>query len=866
MEPAAGFGLLRTKYMIPTADKRLVSRRAVNRKLEEALNRRLTVISAPAGCGKTSAVLKWLETVPMPAAWFTIDAGDNDSAAFWRYFCAALDAVLPGISRDTEYVFSSPELQNANIHINIIIDRLSEAPAFLLVLDDLHLITDNDILQGLSYLIDYLPAKMHLLLISRTEPVMNMARHKIKWQTHSLNETDLRFSEEDILNFYHARGCTLAEDDLRSVESYTEGWAAALVAVSMSMERAGTSSVIAAALAQSSRDIGEYLKDEVLTAWSPEKRDFAMKTSILETLTVPLCNAVTSKDDAGRLLREISERNGFLTALDGEGREYRYHHLFSRFLYSLLAEAMPEELTGLHDRAAQWYLNNDLLSEAMEHLLSGGLYEKAYEIIEHRVDHLINRNEFGLLLSWIGRLPEEYRKNSFKIAVIHSVYYAEIGDYTRSRKWVDSMKALKDAGPYGSNPELNAYSRTVCAMIEANLLIREGSLEFLPLILSAAETNGGGYYKMPAYNDFNTSDIYFYRCPIHRVTALFKSATDRFGMIVEKYRSMISINPGYAPLCAGEYLYESNRAEEALPWLLKAQEEARGANCLGAFVPAMVGVARIKHAGGDVLGAFVVIAECEKQLQTGGKPHWLNLLNAFRCRLYIATEKLDEVREWLLSSRLDVFSSLHRTREFELITFARGLMATGRNHDARLLLQRLELFADANARPHSRVEVLNLLALLAFSENRLPLAFRLLDESLDIGRREGFVRSFLDEGLPMAGLLRAYVKSRRNQSEFDAARERKAFAASLLKQMPDIMLKTHKETAGEKSADILEHLTEQERRVLILLANAATNQEICDKLQISLRTVKTHTGNIYGKLGVKNRTQCVKLVHELGLL
>ncbi len=863
-------GLLKTKYNVPAADKRLVFRHAVNCKLEEALNRKLTLILASAGFGKTSAVIKWLETVSLPVSWFTIDAGDNDAVTFWRYLSAALDAVLPGISRDTEYVFSSPELQNAQVHINILIDRLSELQTdFLLILDDLHLITEPAILQGLAYMIDYLPPRMHLVILSRTEPAMNKASHKIKWQTHSLNEKDMRFNEEDIQNFYEARGCVLGKDDIKNVVNYTEGWAAALVAVSMSMEREGVSSGIAAMLAQSSRDIGEYLEEEVLTAWNAEIRDFAMKTSILETLTEPLCVAVTGKANAGRLLREMSEKNGFLTALDADGHEYRYHHLFSRFLYSLLTESMTEELPMLHERAAHWYLKNGHLSESMEHLLNGGLFAQASEIIEHHVDHMINRNEFGPLLSWIDRLPADYKENSFKIAAIRSVYYAELGKYELSRQCVERMKALKDTGAYGSNPELNGYSHAACSMIEANLLIREGNMAFLSLVYTAAAANGGRYYKMPAYNDFNTSDVYFYRCPIFRLTELFKGAPDKYREMVDNYRTMISQNPGYAPLCAAEYLYENNRQEEALPLLLKAQEEAREANCTGAFVPAMVDIARIKRASGDITGAFDMIAECEKQLQSGNKRHWLNLLSAFRCRLYIDTEKADNVQAWVLSGRIGVFTGINRILEFEIMTYARGLMALGKTQDARLLLHRIHQFTEENERPHSRVEALNLLALLAFGENRMRHAFDYLDKSLDIGRKEGYVRSYLDEWLPMARLLRAYIKSRRNQNENSLSKERKSYAASLLKQMPENLLETisaYKEVNAEKNTDLWEHLTEQERRVLILLVNAATNQEICDNLQISLRTVKTHTGNIYSKLGIKTRSQCVKLVHDLGIV
>lgn len=869
MEYPADFGLLKIKYSIPAADKRLVSRFSVNGRLEEALSRRLTVITAPAGCGKTSAVLKWMQTVSLPAAWFSIDDGDNDAAAFWRYFCAALDAVRPGVSHDTEYVLLSSELQNAHIHINILIDMLNEVETdFLFVLDDLHLITDPSILQELSYLIDYLPARMHLVFISRTEPKLNMARHKIKWQTHILNENDLRFDETDILNFFRARGYALEDDDLKKVESYTEGWAAALVAVAMSMEREGGSTHAIAALPRSSRDIEQYLKDEVIDAWSPERRAFAMKTSILETLTPSLCAAVTGDLRGEEMIEDISKASGFLVMTDEQKQEYRYHNLFKSFLIKLLLEKTPEEATQLHLKAGLWHREMGLLPEAIEHLLLGGFYHEAFELIEHEVDHLINKNDFGRLLSWIQRLPEEYRDHSFKIAVIYAVYYAEMGQYDLSRQWVGRMKALKEDYPYAADAEWSNYSSTLSTMVEVNLFVREGNMDYVSLLFSIAETDGGKYYKMPDYNDFNVSDIYFCRCPIYKVTDLFKESADKYNRVVQKYRGLISKNPGYAPLCIGEYLYEYNRMEEVLPYLLKAQEEARQANCPGALVPAMVGIARMKRAGGELGGAFAVLEECEKLLAGSGKPHWNYLLRAFRCRLNLDAGNTAEVNEWLLRSKLNTFMEISRIREFELIVYARVLMAQGRAQDAELLLQRLLTFTGDEHRLHSRVEVLNLLALLAYGKNQLRIAFKYMDESLDIGREEGYGRSYLDELLPMARLLRVYIKSRRTQSEEALPEKRKAFAAALLKQMPDSLLETkaYKDLNAERSAEGLEHLTEQEKRVLILLANAATNLEICDRLEIGLRTVKTHTGNIYSKLGLKNRTQCIKLVHELGLL
>ncbi len=862
--------LFKAKLQAPTINKNAISREKLLAKLYLAQENKLTLVTAPAGFGKTTAVLDWLDQCTLPSAWISLDSQDNDPVTFWQYVYAALEKIVCGIGTDAEYVFSSQELMKAGVHINILIDRLSEAQRdFLLVLDDLHLINDPSILKNLSFLIDYLPAKMHLIFIGRMEPEFDSARHRIKWQAQRLEENDLRFDKEDIVHFFQARGYALDDGNIEKIEKYTEGWAAALVAVAMSMEKDDGNGSAIAGLARSSRDIEQYLKDEVIGAWSQERRIFAMKTSVLDTLSEALCNAVTGDGNGGKMLMEISEGSGFLTPLDEQMHNYRYHHLFKSFFQKLLSETAPEEIFTLHTKAGKWYLQQGQLPEAIDHFLNGKAYEQAFDLIEHQIDDMLRRFEFGRLLPWVKRLPDKYRDGSFKIAAIYALYYASADEYALSRQWIARMKELKEGYPHAPNPKWNRYSERVCMMAEAYLLVREGNNEFVRLIFSAAEMNSGGAYRITEYYDLNAADAYFYRCPVGKVTGLFRQAPELYDKMAESYRGIISKNPGYSPLAVGEYLYEINRAEESIPQLLKALEEAREARCPGALVPAMVNIARIKRADGDISGAFSVLNECEKQLNSMGKAHWLYLLDAFRCRLNLDIGNMDQVREWLAKEKLNIFSEISRIREFELIVFSRALISLKRTQDAQLLLQRLLAFSEETKRLHSRVEVLNILALLTFRENRIRLALKYIDESLGIGLSEGYIRSYLDELAPMAQLLRAYIKSRGKQSEDDLLKKRKAFAAELLAQIRHNLLQTaqaHDEVSPGAAGEIMDQFTAQEKRVLELIMNADTNEKICEKLGISLRTVKTHTGNIYAKLGVKNRVQCIKLVRELSLL
>jgi LuxR family maltose regulon positive regulatory protein len=858
--------MLRAKLQAPTINQNIVSREKLLQKLKRGAESRLTLVIAPAGYGKTTAVLDWLKKCGLPSAWLSVDAYDNNPALFWHYFCAALDGIVPGISKSAEYVFTSPELLKANIHINILIDHLAELQSsFLFVLDDLHLISDPTILEGLSYLISYLPEKMHLIIISRTEPGLDTGKQRIKWQMERLDQKDLRFRNAEIVQFYHARGFDLESDALKKVESYTEGWAAALVAVAMSLEDEKESHDAIAALSRSNRDIEAYLKTEVLSAWPPEKRAFVVKTSILDTLSEAICDAVTGERNAGRSLKELHEGNGFLVAVDEQKQKYRYHNLFKNFLYKMLLETDPAGVPVLHIKAARWFREHNFVPEAIEHLLEGASFQEAYELIEQQTEQLLHKNDFGTLLSWIEHLPGEFTDKSFQIALAYAIYYAETGRYDLARQWLERMKALQDDDQYASIPGWNRYSLLACSLAEANLVIREGKTDLLPLIVAAAETHASRFYKMPEYHDFNAADIYSYRSPLNKMAGFFEQDPAQYAGLIESYRKMISINPGYAPLVVGEYMYENNHLEEALPYLLKALEEAENANCPGALVPAMVDIARIKRARGDLAGALEVMEECGKKLQNCGKAHWIYLIQAFRCRLYLDGGEAARAEQWLASRQLNVFTGVNRIREYELLVYVRVLLAKERLQDAKLLLQRLLSFTEDNARLHSQVEVLNLLALLDYQNNHLPGALTYLEKSLKIGMAEGYVRSFMDELSPMARLLRYYTASRRKRNDPDVAKRLTDYAKDLVRQMHESFPETMESHIEAAPAGMIERLTGQEQKVLELLLEAYTNQEIARRLGIGLRTVKTYTGNIYGKLGVKNRAQCVKLVREAKL-
>ncbi len=852
--------MLKAKFRAPIVDKNIVSRENLLQKLSKASERKLTLLTAPAGYGKTTVVLDWLKQCGLPVAWISLDSKDDNIGVFWRYVAIALENIENGLCQETEYVFSSQEMLKANIHINLLIDKLSAVKFdFLLVMDDLHYVTDNAILEGLSYLIDYMPEKMHLIIISRNVPQLNPAKHKLKWQIQHLNEKDLRFNEDEIVLFYQARGILLDDEDLRTVQDYTEGWAAGLVAVAMSAGDGGKKDDVLAGLKESNKDIGQYLNNEVISTWSDERRNFVIKTSILETLFAGICNAVTGEDNAQRMLMEIYDANGFLIALDNQKQEYRYHHLFKSFLHELLLKTSPDELRQLHANAGFWFKEQGMLPESVCHFIDGGLYDEALELTENSTGNALRKNDFNRILPWVERLPDEYKRRSLKISGTYALYYADIGQFDLSRQWLDTIKTLREDS---IEQQGDKYKLTICTLAEANYYIHKGDSAFVKLLSEAAKNK---QLKMPGYHDLNTADIYFYRCPASILVKFFARTPEEFAQVIQGYREMISENPGYAPLAIGEYFYENNRLEEALPYLLKALEEARAANCAGAFVPATVNLARIRRAEGDARGALELLEECENTLKGIGKPHWFYTLSAFKSRLFIDLGNSKKVQDWFTSSKLNFLSEMSKVREYELIVYARALIFKEKYEDARLLLLRLLSFTEENARQHSMTETLILLALLEYRGNDLQKSIAYLETALAIGLKEGYVRSFLDEYVLMAKLLSYYVTRRSKLQEHAQSPELTSYAKDLLKQLQSSIQSLPQKgeiAVGEK---LINQLTQQEKRVLELLSEAKTNREISLMLGISLATVKTHTGNIYSKLGVYNRTQCIGLMRREGI-
>ncbi len=845
----ANIGLLKTKYTIPGTGRLLLPRRELTHRLGEALGKKLMVITAPAGYGKTTAVLKWLETVSIPHAWLSIDDGDNDALTFWRYFATALDGISNGIIRATEYIFASQELFKANLHLNILIDILANTDSnFLLVLDDLHLIKNPSVYDGLSFFISYMPANMRLVLISRTEPQLKLTRLGMKEDLVRIRTEELRFGAEEILQYFKARGFFLQKDEVEIIEGYTEGWAAALVAVVLSLKSDKSIHHTIRSFGDCNLNINNYLSEDVFNMWPPQQQDFMEKTAVLDRLCGPLCQAVTGYDESS-LLKDLYDQNTFLTALDDDGIWFGYHHLFADFLKERLEKKGAASISRLHLKAGEWLEANGIYREAIEHYLKGTHYEKVLPLIESQGEILFRQGEYSRVISWIDKLPDEYVKGSPMIMILKAFYFTYTYDFKQATACINHLELTLPEAPSAYSAVYSTYM-----MVKASLFLLQGDIENALSAMSDAASLGVNKAMNTDYVDLNMYDISMYRSVYYMTLNFLRDhRAAEFESFLMNYRNLISTYPGYAPLLRGELLYENGKIAEALPELAAAVSEAMDAGCPGALVPAMVTIARIKRARGDVHGAMATVAECKKIVASYQKPHWSYMLKAFHARLRIDSGKTEALDLWMEGSRLGVYSQISRTREFELIVYARVLIQKQRYDDANILLTRLLSFAEGLGRSHSIVEILNLLAIAAVKDLNEDEAVKYIKEALSIGMKEAYVISFVDELAPMISLLELFIRKNKNSDKLTL------YAGDLLAQTK----KAARNSIYPADFDIIEKtLTPAEKKVLHLICNAYSNKEIADELCITLRTVTTHIGSIYKKLEVKSRTQCIRRVRD----
>ncbi len=920
--------ILTTKLYFPPHRPEIVARPRLIERLNAGLHRKLTLISAPAGFGKTTLMSEWIAGCGRPAAWLSLDEGDNDPARFLAYLVAALQTIALDESGDTaakigeRLVDSSPSPQQA-LSEPILTALLNEIaniqPAFVLILDDFHVLDAQPVDGAMSidaaitFLLKHQPPQMHLVIATREDPNLPLARLRARNQLNELRSADLRFAPAEAAQFLNqTMDLQLSAEDINSLEMRTEGWIAGLQLAALSMRGREDVHEFVTAFAGDHRYIVDYLVEEVLARQPLQVREFLLQTSILDRFCAPLCAAVTGQPDSATLLESLERGNLFVIPLDDRRNWFRYHHLFADVLRAHLIDELPDQIATLNRRAAAWHAQSGARPEAIRYALAAGDFEQAAALIELAWSAMDRSRQSAAWLDWAHKLPEAMVRvrpvlsAGFAWALLDrgQLEAAEIR-LQDAERWLD-LAADQSPSPAASDAEMivvdqeefQSLSATI-ASARAYLALAHGdiagtlrharlALELLPendylrrgtsaSLLALASWASGDLRTAEqsfaaAMNSFELADNILFAITGSFVLADLRLTLGKLRQAFTTYEQALQLAQGRGqPVLWGTADLHTGLSQ--LYWerneLKTAAEHLAISKTLGekAALPRWrfrwsVAQARLKQAQGDLDGALASLEEAERHYVRGPVPD-VRPIAALKARVWIAQGELAKAREWAAEQNLTPDDDLDYLHEFEHITLARLLIAQyqhDRNADeldqALGLLERLLTAAETGNRMGSVIELLVLQAIAHAAVNNRPQALEALKRSLELAEPESYVRTFIGEGNPMPGMLSAAA----------ADESVRAYALWLLAACEAEPIKPSDQISPPAPQSLIEPLSERELEVLSLVAEGLSNREISERLFLALSTVKGHNRLIYRKLQVQRRTEAVARARELGLL
>lgn len=885
-----------TKLRPPPARPNLVVRTRLREALARHEGRKLTLVSAPAGFGKTTLLGEWAtdsSAVGSSVAWVSLDETDNDPALFFTGLVAALRAIHEGIGEGILSSLGSPQPPAVEAVMGALINELAAVPQEIaIVLDDYHLINAKSVHEAVSFLLEHLPENLHLVVAGRTDPPLRLSKLRARNQMTELRVADLRFTLEEAAAFLgDVMGLSLSAGDVAALDDITEGWVAALQLAALSMRDHEDVSGFVEAFSGSNRYVLDFLAEEVLVRQPDDVREFLLETSVLERMTAALCDALTGHSNGQTMLERLDRENLFVVALDEERRWYRYHHLFADFLRGRLIREKPGLVGELHLRASGWYEDNGLASEAIGHALSALDYERAARLIEGGVKGAWSRGEGPTVLRWLEALPVGAKRHRPRLITEHALALvltgrpndaeplleeaeraAEVigedrrfllGFASAVRSWRARLRGDAPAAVELARralsllPDEDALQRNFAAICLGDALRTAGDLAAASEAFAEAAEIGR------AVGDVNgtlTGMVLHARVQAERGRLREAEAAFRRALrhLTEEGFELLPA-AGVVHLGMGVLLYEQNDLDGAERELNRGKQLAERSREVSSLVWAYITLSRVKRVRGDEEGAFEMAHEAEWVACASGADLQIAIAGAWMTRLRVARGDLAEAAAFERERAANADAAADAARVMDTLTSARLLHAQGRHREALPLLEELSDAAAEAGRTGDLIEVLALRALALWASNEKERAVSSLTRALALAEPEGYVRTFVDEGEPMGELLSATLAARQ-RGHPDTGRVPARYLAKLMAALAQ-------ETTTPRADERLpEPPSKRELEVLALIAAGKSNQEIARELFVSTSTVKTHINNLYGKLQVRSRTQAVARARELDLL
>ncbi len=917
--------LLTTKLYIPPTRPELVPRPRLIERLDGGLHRKLTLISAPAGFGKTTLVTDWLDNLRVDVkkenqienriAWLSLDEGDNDLARFLTYFIAALnraEGIEAAFGKGALSMLQSPQSPPVEVILTSLINEFAEiTDKFIFILDDYHLIEAKPVDNALTFLLEHLPPQMHLVIATREDPNLPLTRLRGRGQMTELRVTDLRFTSSEAAQFLNqVMDLNLSAEEIAALETRTEGWIAGLQMAALSMRGREDLPGFIRTFAGDDRYIVDYLVEEVLQRQPDRVRTFLLQTSILDRLSGPLCDAVTGQEDGRGMLEALERGNLFVVPLDDKRQWYRYHHLFADVLQVRSMEEQLHQVPTLHRRASEWYEQNDLRSDAIRHSLAAEDFERAAGLIELAWPAMDESFQLATWLGWGLALPDELIRARPVLCVGYAWALLNGGEFEAAEvRLLDAERWLETWADMGERSEISsvemvvvdeeqfrslpvslasarAYHAQALGDVPGTVKYARRALDLIPegdyfargraaVLLGLAQWASGDLDAAhrsfaDAMASFQMVGNILFAISFTFILADIRTVQGRLHEAISTYQQSLhlareQVEPvlqGTADLYTGlsEMHREQGDLGTARQHLLRIGELGEQDDVY--LYRLCRAQARIKESQGDLDGALDQLDEAERHYLRGPIPD-VRPVAALKARVWVGQGRLTKAQGWTRERGLSVDDDLSYLREFEHVTLARVLIAQYKSereerfvHDAMGLLERLLKAAEEGERMGSVIEILVQQALAHEAQGNIPPALVSLERALMLAEPEGYVRIFVDEGMPMAHLLSAAA----------AHGIMPDYTGKLLAVFEAEQQKSENKSYLPPAQPLIEPLSQRELEVLQLIAQGLSNREISERLFLALSTVKGHNRIIFGKLEVQRRTEAVARARELGLL
>lgn len=868
--------LFNAKHQLPVLRETAIVRPRLQVTFARALEAPLTLVSAPPGFGKTTAALVAVaaaqRTGQHAVAWLSLDEYDNEPGRFWYYFLAALNTAAPGLG---ENLARSEDAMPAQALLPELLGEISAAgQSMLIVLDDYHCIVQSEIHEGVALLVEHIPPNLRLMLITRADPPLPLHRLRARGQLHEIRAADLRFNEPeaaDLLNAGLRLGLT--DSEVTSLAAQTEGWATGLQLAGLALQ--GTAADengrrhLIERLAHSNRYIPEYLAEEVLALQPVSVQTFLLQTSILRRLCAPLCAAITGREDSAALLGDLLRRNLFLIPLPGDGLWFRYHQLFADLLQGQLRLQQPELIPALHGRAAAWYESQGDIEAAVDHALLAGDYAVGVRLLDAHAGTFAMQGRVLTIEGWLGRLPEEWRRQLGRGHVAYAWALLLRGRYGEVEPYLSAAEAAASPGDQRLSTELHTIRAALAdttghpdtALAHARAALASARPDDL-FTRAIAQTALGGALR--AKGEVEAAVVaYEQAIPLCRAAHLrlpemlsrahlgyLYLTQGRLRQAESATRPVITDGVRH-PAASAVYgslahvLLEWNQVDEARELLMQGLELARKSGHNAALAQAHILLARVYRMQHDLHAAQSALDTAAAQM-IRGVPAWIaTLLHTERVRLWLEQDAISTAEQYLLETG-ELHQAAGHVADVLALMWARIHYHQARYAEAEAILTGIIHGDDARERQGRVIEARILQALICAARGDETAARDHLTVALGLAEPEAYVSVFVDAGSALAPLL-LRIEGDYTRQLFDA------FPAAIRQ-------------SAMASPELPEPLTDREIDVLRLMERGLTYQQIADDLVVSINTVRHHVKGIYSKLYADSRTRAIERARSLRLI